>query len=303
MRLSHSITILTLILMSLVLAACGGDSSSQQPVALNTPNGTTNTGSSNPAPVGNGEGLVARVNGEGITVQTFNRELERARRASAAADANALSRQVLETLIEQVVINQSAASMNIVVTDEEVETEIQSYIETVGGDAAWQQWLTDNAYTAEEFRAVTRSSIVTQRVITEVTLVLDGPILHVHARHILVRTEPEAHTVMERIRNGEDFADVAADRSLDVTTRERGGDLGWFTADGLLEPTLAQQAFALQPGAIAGPVPTRLGYHVLQTLEFEERVVDPEVRVTLQQTYFQNWLQRQIDAAEIERFI
>ena len=45
--------------------------------------------------------------------------------------------------------------------------------------------------------------------------------------------------------NGEDFAALAAELSNDETTRQQGGDLGWFTVDELLVPELGKAAFAL----------------------------------------------------------
>jgi parvulin-like peptidyl-prolyl isomerase len=108
---------------------------------------------------------------------------------------------------------------------------------------------------------------------------------------------------MNRLRAGEDFATLASSVSIDLTTRERGGDLGWFTVDELLDKRLADVAFSLQPNAIAGPIATRIGYHVIQTLEFSERPVEPERLALLKRNIYLNWLDEQFQKATIERYI
>jgi len=49
----------------------------------------------------------------------------------------------------------------------------------------------------------------------------------VHCAHILVKTEKEASAVLERLKKGEKFADIAKEVSL-CPSGKRGGDLGTF---------------------------------------------------------------------------
>jgi peptidyl-prolyl cis-trans isomerase C len=256
-------------------------------------------------PVGdNGEPLVARVNGEGITVPEFEQALARRQLEFNASDPGALRAEVLDQLIEQVVLEQGAAAQQITVSDAEVQAELQSNVELAGSEEAWAQWLATNAYTPDEFLVTLRATLLTNRVRDSLTADLTGTIRQVHARHILLRTEAEANDVLARMQGGEDFATLASTMSNDETTREQGGDLGWFTAEELLVPELAQAAFALEPGGIGGPVGTELGYHVIQTLEIADRPVDPEERrVFIAQARFENWLRPLMQNAIIERYI
>ena len=84
----------------------------------------------------------------------------------------------------------------------------------------------------------------------------------IRARHILVATEDEAKAVIERLKNGENFADVAKQVSLDGS-KDYGGDLGYFTAAEMV-PAFSKAAFALQPGEISEPVETKYGWHVIK---------------------------------------
>lgn len=87
------------------------------------------------------------------------------------------------------------------------------------------------------------------------------PEQEVHARHILVETEPEAREVIERLKKGEDFATVAKEKSKD--SNAEGGDLGWFGRGQMLKP-FEDAAFALDVGQISEPVQTQFGWHVIK---------------------------------------
>lgn len=250
-----------------------------------------------------GAELVARVNGQGITLEAFQRELRRNQLDAQAADQAALETTVLDSLIDQTLIDQAASAQQITVDPAELDAQFQAHVAQAGSDAFWQQWLVENQYTADEFRDMLRTNIITGRVIAQVTQDLTGNVPQAHARHILVQSEAEANDILARLQAGEDFATLAAAHSIDVTTREQGGDLGWFTAEELLEPNLAQVAFTIQPGEIAGPVPTRLGYHIIQTIERAERPIPPEKIAIVAQIRFENWLAAQAQNARIERFL
>lgn len=305
-----------LLIAMFVLAACGGVSAASP--AGNSINSQSNadpvnqqivTLSVTPAPIAlptNAEGIsiVARVNGTEITLPDFQRTLTRYEQQQPdVADASVLQTSVLNTMIEQVLIEQAAVERQITVSEEELDAEIQSNIQLAGSDAAWQEWLQTNQYTEEEFRETLRDALMTGRVLESVTQDLHGNVPHVHARHILVETEAEATELLNRIGNGEDFATLAAQYSLDETTARQGGDLGWFTEDELLEPSLAQAAFALQPNMVTGPIQTMLGYHIIQTLERDDRPISEERMPEVMQARFERWVDSLVAAATIERYL
>ena len=87
----------------------------------------------------------------------------------------------------------------------------------------------------------------------------------IHCAHILVKSEKEAQAAMERLNNGEKFANVAKEVSL-CPSAKRGGDLGTF-GRGKMVREFEQAAFALQKGQISPIVKTKFGYHILRRLE------------------------------------
>lgn len=257
-----------------------------------------------------GNQIVARVNGEPIPLAAFDRAL--ARNASVVSDVasyDALAAFELEKLIEQEVILQAAEELGIVVSDEAVDAEYQFMRTSISDDTEWRNWLeTNNFADEEEFRQLTYYNLVNQRVQEAVLQEMGMPqIPQVRMRHILVDTQEQANAVLTRLNAGEDFATVAADVSVDETTRNNGGNLGsadgWVIADDLVTPELFDSALQLAPGTYSEPIQTMLGYHIIETLEVGERPATTEESVMLQMEYFNNWLAAQVESAQIERFI
>lgn len=247
--------------------------------------------------------LVASVNGQGIRLSQFERALARSEQQQfTAADPLALRASVLNTLIEEILVAQEAGRQQLAINDAAVDAEVEASIQLAGGADAWQQWLAANLYTDAEYREAVRTSLIYTRMIESVTASLNGNVPHVHARHILVGTQAEANDILAQLQNGADFATLAV-RSLDMTNRELGGDLGWFTQDELIDPALGTIAFSLEPMQIAGPIQTTLGYHIIQTLERGDRPVTEERRAQLAQKQFETWLASLTASATIERFI
>jgi peptidyl-prolyl cis-trans isomerase C len=92
------------------------------------------------------------------------------------------------------------------------------------------------------------------------------PKLEYHARHILVATEPFAQRVVERLEKGDKFDDIAKKESMD-SSKDNGGDLGWFTPDRMVKQ-FADAVVELKPGEFTHkPVQTQYGWHVIQLVE------------------------------------
>ena len=96
----------------------------------------------------------------------------------------------------------------------------------------------------------------------------------VHARHILIRAAPgdekaskaaedKIKAIIVRLKNGEDFAKVAAEVTEDPSGKANGGDLGYFSKEQMV-PEFSDVAFKLEKGQISEPVKTQFGWHVLK---------------------------------------
>jgi peptidyl-prolyl cis-trans isomerase C len=89
------------------------------------------------------------------------------------------------------------------------------------------------------------------------------PVEEVRARHILVKTEDEAKTVIKELGEGKDFAELAKAKSTDPNKSD-GGDLGYFKK-GMMVPEFETAAFAMNKGDVSKvPVKTQFGFHVIK---------------------------------------
>ena len=87
------------------------------------------------------------------------------------------------------------------------------------------------------------------------------------ARHILVKTEGEAKDIIAQLGKGGDFAKIAKEKSLDPGSKEKGGDLGWFSPASMVKP-FSDVAINLQKGSIStNPVQTQFGWHVIKLID------------------------------------
>ena len=303
----YRIQILGVVLLVIFLAGCSGEPAAANDPAQQTSVQTVNdtTDQQQPAETTSNQdntGLVARVNDVPITQADYEAELARRLENSSASDPNAVAAQVLDGMVEQELIEQAAPVLGVSVTDDDVAAEIAALRAGLSEDE-WQAAMALNGYTNEaDFAEAQRKALLAQRVRDAVLAPLNGDIVQVHARHIVVRTEQQANDVLARLENGEAFETLAQELSIDVTTKDRGGDLGWFTANELMDERLSDVAFGLEPGQIAGPIPTLIGYHVIQVIERAERPVEPERLPLLMENVFMSWLDGQFRAAIIERY-
>lgn len=99
------------------------------------------------------------------------------------------------------------------------------------------------------------------------------PVLEVRAAHILLQNEDLARELKKRLADGADFAALAAEHGTD-STAPLGGDLGWFAREMVL-PAFAEAVFAMEPGSIADPVQTALGWHLIRLDAVRDRPVPP----------------------------
>jgi peptidyl-prolyl cis-trans isomerase C len=80
----------------------------------------------------------------------------------------------------------------------------------------------------------------------------------------------KAIEVLQKLRDGADFAELAKEYSDDRGSKGLGGEIPGWTEKGKLVPPFEVAAYALKPGEISGLVRTRYGYHIIKLLEKRE---------------------------------
>jgi hypothetical protein len=213
---------------------------------------------------------------------------------------------------EELLRQRAPADLGVSVSPGEIELEIsdrlglsQSDPETF--DRAYKEELEGSGFSDEEYRRMTEADLLDSRVQEVFSLSVPQTIEQVKVRQILVGTEDEALSVLERLDAGEDFGDLARELSLDEETKEEGGERGWvdsateeeggerqwLTRDEL-NLSYAVKVFDLEVGAPSQPIPGPGGYFIFEVEEKDaEREVTDDQRSTISTDYFYFWLAEQ----------
>ena len=92
-------------------------------------------------------------------------------------------------------------------------------------------------------------------------------------QHILVESEDLANDLLEKINQGADFDELANANSVDTSSNEKGGDLG-FNEKGLIGVEFDEAAFSMNIGDVSEVVSTDYGYfHIIKLTDIEVETV------------------------------
>jgi peptidyl-prolyl cis-trans isomerase C len=115
-------------------------------------------------------------------------------------------------------------------------------------------------------------------------------------RHILVSTDTEAKEIITQLNKGADFSKIAKEKSKDPGSKEKGGELGWFSLGGMVKP-FSEGVAKLNKGALtAEPVQTQFGWHVIKLDDVREMKAPPYDKV-------KEGLQKQLAQRQLEKML
>ena len=84
----------------------------------------------------------------------------------------------------------------------------------------------------------------------------------------------KAQDILDQIRKGADFAEMATKYSDDKATAKKGGDLFYFEKRTMV-PEFANAAFDLKVGQISDVVETNYGYHIIKVTDHRDAKTVP----------------------------
>lgn len=220
--------------------------------------------------------------------------------------------------IREEVVKEYAAGHDLSVSGDTVTSALDQVATGLGGDQALDQRLKEEGLVRADLVTLARRLLLFNEVerAIEAERVTDEDLqplyeqqqqqyTTVEVSHILVDTEAEARAVADEV-TPENFAEIAADRSIDTQSAQNGGSLGSFSEAQFLQtfdPTFAQAALALDVGQISAPVQTQFGWHVI---ELNRRDVAPfedvrdQLAGQLGQQVFEDWMLERIAALGVE---
>lgn len=283
------------------------------------------------------EGIVAEIDGYQITQEQFDEEFEMKRNMNIKQFGEDFLSQELEEgltvedflreellfdIIHENILNKELDKLNMAVTEEDVDRAMNEYyISKLGGEEEYNEFLNRLGITDEYLRKEVYRGLMYQKhsdyffnqidlsdeAVREYYENNKDSFVKVRASHILVKTEEEGKEVLERLKEGADFAELAATRSIDTQTSIKGGDLGYFTRGSMVEEykEIEDAAFSLDIGEISGLIKTDFGYHIVLVEDRMESFEDlkDEVVKALKYEKYQEELDRLTEEADVEVYI
>ena len=95
-------------------------------------------------------------------------------------------------------------------------------------------------------------------------------------RHILMANSgpdslAKAKAVLDQLKSGASFAEMAKTHSIDSANSNQGGEIGFFSAGQMVRPFEDAVNKLVKPGDLSEPVETQFGYHIIQLEERREK--------------------------------
>jgi foldase protein PrsA len=276
------------------------------------------------------EEIIAEVNGDEITRETFEQVLAMYKvgyEAEFGPDVwdqtietgetvlEALKQEVARILILEQLIMQRAEEQDITVTEEEIDGAIEPYMEDPDIQELFDEGTLEEDFIREQLRKEQMAEKYQQWYVTENPVTEDDieafyvenqeffDVLEVQARHILVEEEELARDLIDRLEDGESFEALAEEYSTDGSA-ENGGNLGYFGRGEMVGP-FDEAAFTQEVGEVSEePIETQFGYHIILV---EDKIEESEsleeatenIRFHLENQRFQTHVSELYDEAEI----
>jgi peptidyl-prolyl cis-trans isomerase C len=127
------------------------------------------------------------------------------------------------------------------------------------------------------------------------------------ASHILVSTKDEAKRIIKSLKKGGDFKELAKINSIDKESKNNGGNLGWFSADDMVESFSNAIKKMVVNEVTDYPVQSQFGWHIIQLNEIkpslppslDEKIDD--IKVILQKSKLKKYLDELRLTADIKK--
>ncbi len=209
----------------------------------------------------NASEIIATVNGKKITQKQYDQVIETIKSKNPEFKAGDNKEAIINELISRELLYQEAKKKKIdkdekvayVLEQQRIELMIQALI---------QKTLSQDPIKEKEIKKVYKQKIAA------------GGQQEFKARHILLKTEEEAKTIIAKLDTGSDFAELAKEKSTGPSAKS-GGDLGWF-APGRMVPPFARAVAEMEKGKHSKkPVKTQFGWHVIK-LEDSRKMEPPK---------------------------
>ena len=201
---------------------------------------------------------------------------------------------VSSLLTQEEIVRRFAGELDATAADEEIREYIANRLGITADDESFdvvfQQELVRSGLSEADYNDMIESDVLKDKLRDRFAAEVPKSAESVHLRQILVSEQARAEELVAEIKGGGDFAALAAKDSLDVASKDNGGDMGWMPR-GVLDASSEELLFAITVGEITTiPVPT--GVLVIEMLERDENREVAEDRIpALADRAFAGWIE------------
>ena len=227
--------------------------------------------------------IVASVNKEKISLETMIHAMNELPSEIQSQPFMSYYEELLERVIDIKLIAQEGKKINL-----EEEPSVKAAIDFVTEKVLMQAFLSKYVQKniSEESVKASYNNYIADETSRE----------EIKASHILMDTESEAIDVINMLNDGDDFAELAKNKSTGPSGPS-GGDLGWFKR-GQMVPPFENAAFSLGENEISQkPIRTQFGWHVIKV--FEKRIPQAPSYENMKNNLIQD-LERKIVSKKIQ---
>ncbi len=201
-----------------------------------------------------------------------------------------LEKQVMDQLKTDTVARQQIAKDKIKVTDKEVNDQVDTLAKSAGGNDKLKEVLTKYyGWTVADLKVKVRFQIAEEKLTTKIS----------NDDATNAAAKAKAQMVLDKIKGGGDFAELAKQYSED-SSAANGGDLGYLPK-GQTVPEFEAAMFALQPGQVSDLVKTKFGYHILKVYDKKDDTVKVS-HILIKTLSFENYLAGLVKKAKVSTY-
>ena len=282
--------------IALGLSACASFFKPEPTLRVSTPQPTLTP----EPPTATPEPMALTVNGEGITVEDFNAQIQRYLTAQGSlgktVSAEEAANAVKDDLAAQLLLAQAARGEGFTLDEAGLQARLDSLAAQIGGADALSTWESAHGYTDQAFRSELKRAAESSWMRDKIIAAVPSTAEQVHVQQILLYNQDTAQSFLIQINGGADFDDLAVQADPSGTR----GDLGWVPRGYLLEPKIEEAAFGLEVGGHSDVIATDVGFHIVRILARDpQHPLSPDAYLALQELALKNWIEEQRQQANI----
>ncbi|MFJ7738606.1 peptidylprolyl isomerase [Lysinibacillus sp. NPDC097287] len=186
----------------------------------------------------------------------------------SVSDFNETAKSLTGSIVLQQMVTDKVLADKYEVTDDEIKEQFDA-VKAQFGDS-FAQALAASGLTEDSFKESLRVTILQDKALKDQAIKEEDVKKHyeqmkteLNGRHILVEDEATAKEVIEKIKGGASFGDVAKEYSSDTGSVDKGGELGWFSVGAMVDE-FNDAAYELELNTLSEPVQSSFGYHVIE---------------------------------------